>query len=149
MGVNRNAVSVGAHYGQACPGLWHRLWQMCLMCRTITMLMTMRPSGRQWEKMSFSAFSASIRQSWGLSECSGVNWTPNLGLESSLVVSCLSPHQTSSSHSLERSNASRTFLQFPDSVLGWPSDSSSRGNLNHQGVLKDASEGPVQGWGAS
>ena len=25
-------------------------------------------------------------QSWGLSECSGVNWTPNLGLESSLVV---------------------------------------------------------------
>ena len=50
LGVNRNAVSVGALYGQACPGLWHRLWQMCLMWPAITMLMTMRPSGGTSEK---------------------------------------------------------------------------------------------------
>ena len=50
MGVNRNAVSVGAHYGQDCPGLWHRLWQMCLMCQAITMLMTMRQAGTSEKK---------------------------------------------------------------------------------------------------
>ena len=83
--------------------------------------------------------------SLGLRTSLGVNWTPNLGLESSLagVLTISSSNQQQSFFGTKQCEA---FLQFPESLLGRGVDASSRGNLNHQGVLKDASEGPVQGW---
>ena len=57
------------------------------------------------------------KMSLGLRTSSGVNWTPNLGLESSLagVLTISSSNQQQSFFGTKQCEA---FLQFPESILG-------------------------------